>query len=163
VNEEEHVTLLSEAESDKLNGVTAADHVTLSRLLVENMWRVDHGAGDRVHELYAEDGEIRYEGKVFCKGHDAIKEWGRNRRDPDVVRHTITNLRFEADGPDQVKGTGTVVVYLAAERRSGRDATLPLLVGECFLWCRRTELGWLFTASDFHVMFDRRADPPPLF
>jgi hypothetical protein len=157
------MTVINGEETDGLNGLSALDHVALSRLLVENMWRVDHGQGDRVHELYTDDGEIRYEGKPFCKGHSAIKEWGRSRRDPDTVRHTVTNLRFEADGTDHVDGTGTVVVYLAGEQRLGREATLPLLVGECQLRYVRTDRGWRFSWSDFHVMFDRREEPPHLF
>jgi hypothetical protein len=157
------VTLDTRTSGEALNGLSDLDHVALSRLITEAVWRVDHGFGDSVHELYVEDGELRYEGKVFAHGHDAIKEWGNDRREPSTSRHTALNLRFEADGPDRAKGTAVMVVYVALEERFGPEVTKPHQIGEADLWCLRTDDGWRFTSTDFHVMFDRREDPGDLF
>jgi hypothetical protein len=141
------------------------DHVALSRIVVESVWRVDHGLGHTVYELFTEDGEIWYEGKLFCAGHDAIREWGNQRLDPKTIRHTAVNFRFEADGPDpdRAKGTGVEVVYYAAEKQLGPEATLPLMIGEWDFRCVRSEQRWRFAYINYHVMFDRRENPGALF
>jgi hypothetical protein len=143
--------------------VSDADHVTLSRLVEECLWRVDHGLGNTVHELFTDDGEIWFEGKLFCRGHEALRAWGDRRLDPETVRHTAVNLRFESDGPDGATGGGVEVVYFASERRFGPEATLPLMVGEWDFRFVRTDAGWRYRRVDFHVMFDRRENPRELF
>jgi SnoaL-like domain len=143
--------------------VSDLDHVALSRLSTECVWRVDHGLGTTVYELFTEDGEIWYEGELFCAGHDALKEWGKQRLDPESIRHTGTNFRFLEDGPDGAKGTGVEIVYYAAENRNGPEAALPLMIGEWDFRCVRTEQGWRFSYINYHVMFDRRENPGALF
>lgn len=143
--------------------VSDLDHVALSRLVEECLWRVDHGLGNTVHELYTDDGEIWFEGKLFCAGREALRAWGDQRLDPETIRHTAVNLRFESDGPEGAKGTGIEVVYFALERRDGPEATVPLTVGERDYRFVRTDAEWRFRYVDFHVMFDRREDPGELF
>jgi len=58
--------------------VSDADHVSLSRLVVEFAWRVDHGQADRVWELFVPDGVLDTGGAPLA-GHDAIRDWGRAR------------------------------------------------------------------------------------
>ena len=58
--------------------VSDADHVSLSRLVVELSWRIDHGQADRVWELFVADGVLDTSGTPLV-GHDAIREWGRGR------------------------------------------------------------------------------------
>jgi hypothetical protein len=36
--------------------VSDADHLSLSRLVVEMAWRIDYGQADRVWELFVPDG-----------------------------------------------------------------------------------------------------------
>jgi hypothetical protein len=146
-----------------LNGLSDLDHVALSRAHLEMLWRIDHGLGDAVYQMFTEDGEIWSEQKLFCKGHAAIKKWGDNRLDPETIRHTAVNYRFEADGPDAAKGTGVQIVYHAPEQRYGPEATVPLLVGEWTCRAVRTSEGWRFTSIDFHRMFDRREQPGGFF
>lgn len=146
-----------------LNGLSDLDHVALTRIVVETVWRVDHGLGHTMYEIFTEDGEIWYEGKLFCAGRDAIREWGHRRLDPETVRHVATNVRFVADGPNRANGTGVEIVYHAAEKRLGPEATLPLMLGEWTFRCVRTDAGWRFSYINYHVMFDRREQPPELF
>jgi SnoaL-like domain len=150
------------AATSTLNGLSDLEHVALSRLVVETLWRIDHGHGSTVHELFTEDGEIRFHGELVCAGRAGIEAWGDQRMDPDTIRHTAVNLRFEADGPDAAKGSGVEVVYHAPERRFGPEATLPLMVGEWTMRCVRTEAGWRLRSIDFRRMFDRRSDPAEL-
>ena len=47
------------AETERPNQpVNESDYVQLSRLVIEHVWRADHGRADTVHELYAEDGVL---------------------------------------------------------------------------------------------------------
>jgi hypothetical protein len=142
-----------------LNGLSDLDHVALSRLLVEKMWRIDHGLADTIYELYTEDGEIRWDGKLLCKGHDALRQWGSDRGNPGTARHSATNLRFEADGPGRASGSSVFVAYFGAEEQQGPEATVPLLVEECDLQCVRQDSGWRFVSTSYRVLFERREEP----
>ena len=56
--------------------VSDVDHLSLSRLVVEIAWRIDHGQADRVWELFVPDGVLDTSGTALL-GHDAIHDWGR--------------------------------------------------------------------------------------
>jgi hypothetical protein len=145
------------------DGLTVEDQQEMHNLVIETLWRVDHGQGEACHELWVDDGEIWYEGKRFCKGREELKEWGRQRLPPESVRHLATNLRFEADGTDAATGTGVEIVFYAPERRNGPEATLPSLVGEWSFRFARTAEGWRFSYINFDRLFDRREQPDDLF
>jgi hypothetical protein len=154
--------MLDSTTATELAGLTALDHLTLQRLVFESLWRVDHGQGDTVYELWADDGEIWYDGKLFCSGIDAIKEWGQHRLPPDSIRHVAGNLRFDADGPDAAVGTGVEFVFHAESQREGPEATLPLMVGDWEFRFARTAAGWRFQRINFQRRFDRRVNPGEL-
>src|SRR6185295_7404114 len=56
--------------------VSDADHVQLERLVTEAAWRGDEGHSDTLYELFVEDGTLLL-GNSELKGHDAIRNWGR--------------------------------------------------------------------------------------
>ena len=60
--------------------VSDADHVQLERLVTEAAWRVDEGHSDTLYELFVEDGTLLL-GNSELKGHDAIRNWGRQLED----------------------------------------------------------------------------------
>jgi SnoaL-like domain len=139
-------------------GLEPGDHVFLGRLVAEMYWRIDHGGGETLTELWTEDGEMWSGGKLHGAGHEAIAEFGRTRLPEGSARHTVANLRFEADGPDRAKGTIYEVVYFAHPQREGPGATLPLLVGDLeFHFARRGD-GWLISKADFLQVLGRREE-----
>lgn len=83
-----------------------ADHLSLSRLVVESAWRVDLGQADTLHELFTDDGELEV-GRVY-RGRDEIRDWGRiieETKPYPGIRHLTSNMRFvatdkDADGRD---------------------------------------------------------------
>jgi hypothetical protein len=146
-----------------LNGLSDLEHVALSRLVVENTWRIDHGLAGTVWELYTEDGELWYNGELFSSGAAEIREWANHRHPHELGRHIANNLRFEADGPDAATGSGVEIIYFAPEKQFGPEATLPYMIGEWTFRFRKTPDGWRFSYINFQRMFDRREEPPALF
>lgn len=144
-------------------GLTVSDQQDMYNLVIETLWRVDHGEGERCFELWVDDGEIWYEGQRVCHGLEDLKEWGRHRLPPESVRHLATNLRFHGDGDDRASGSGVEIVFHAPQRRNGPQATLPSLVGEWTFRFVRTEAGWRFSYINFDRIFDRSEEPGDLF
>ena len=80
--------------------VSDADHVQLERLMTVAAWRVDEGHSDTLYELFVEDGTLLL-GNSELKGHDAIRNWGRQLEDAQTykcIRHVAGNMRFRS-GP----------------------------------------------------------------
>jgi hypothetical protein len=72
--------------------VSNADHLSLSRLVVEIAWRIDHGQADAVWELFVPDGVLDTSGTPLA-GHDAIRSWGQARVASTVqTRHIFQTL-----------------------------------------------------------------------
>jgi SnoaL-like domain len=85
--------------------VSDADHLSLSRLVVEIVWRIDHGQADGVWELLVPDGVLDTSGTPLL-GHDAIRDWGRARVTSTVqTRHICSGMRFVHRGTDQATGS----------------------------------------------------------
>jgi hypothetical protein len=81
--------------------VSDADHLTLSRLVVEIAWRIDHGQADTIWELFVPDGVLNSSGTPLA-GHDAIRDWGRARVASTVrTRHICSGMRFIDRGHGQ--------------------------------------------------------------
>jgi hypothetical protein len=146
-----------------VNGLPAADHVALTGLVHEILWRIDHGKADTIYELWTEDGELFYDGAVVRAGRDELKEWGRTRLPPESIQHLAMNLRFAADGPESATGTGAEIVFFDDQERRGPQATLPLNLGDWSFRFARTDGGWRFASVNYDRLFDRREDPGDLF
>lgn len=126
----------------KSSPVSDADHVQLTRLLMEVIWRVDHGKARTVYELFAKDGELNVGSKN--RGQDAIRAWGLalDNQKNDVY-HVLGNPRFINAGPNRARGTSTLTVY-KRPNNSGA-ATVPIMaLGEDQDEFVRTTRGWRF-------------------
>lgn len=88
------------------------DHVSLSRLVTELVWRIDHGGAGTAWELFTQDGEMALGPQVMV-GHDALRAWAAARGGIDrQTKHVCTNMRFTPAGPDRAEGTTILTVYL---------------------------------------------------
>ena len=135
--------------------VSDADHIQLSRLVVEAAWRVDLGRSDTLHELFVADGELDL-GESTLRGPDAIRDWGldvvRANTYPGI-RHVASNMRFVATGPDSAEGTTMLTVFMDD---SGDWATsVPWVVGEDHDRFLRTAQGWRFAHRSWVPLFTR--------
>lgn len=115
--------------SEHLPGViTPALRLDIQALTNEHAWRLDHGAADTLHELYAQDGALIGLPPADLIGREAIRQWGAARAKlPRVSRHVETNHRLAwRDGV--LHGTLYATVY-RSEDGSATD-TAPLMVGD---------------------------------
>jgi hypothetical protein len=127
--------------------VSDADHVPLSRLVVEIAWRIDHGQADRVWELFVADGVLETGGTRLV-GHDAIRDWGRARvASTAQTRHICSGMRFTDRGSGRATGSTLLTVFI--HDGDGRGPTVPTVVGEDTDEFVRTDAGWRFASRTF--------------
>ena len=137
--------------------VSDADHVALSRLVIEHAWRLDSDQADTLHELYTEDGKL-YVLPSPLLGRSAIRQWGQQLVDAPpwrFVRHVCSNMRFVSLGPDQAEGVSLFTVYMA---ESERASPVPWSVGEDHDRFVRTDVGWRFMERQWRELFSAAED-----
>lgn len=138
--------------------VSDADHVELSRLLVELNWRLDNHQAGALHELVTDDIVFQI-GDEPVVGRDALKAWGEwfDETDPlPGIRHSLSNPRFVSNGPD--RATGTVLVtafFVPADGVEKITATVPYAVGEDHDSYVRTSEGWRLASRRWSQLFTR--------
>jgi SnoaL-like domain len=131
--------------------VSDADHVSLSRLVVEIAWRIDHGQADRVWELFVADGVLDTSGTPLV-GHDAIRDWGRARVASTVrTRHISSGMRFIDRGNGRATGSTLLTVFM--HDGEGRGPAVPAVVGEDTDEFVRTDAGWRVASRTFETLF----------
>jgi SnoaL-like domain len=131
--------------------VSDADHVALSRLVVEIAWRIDHGRADTVWELFVPDGVLNTSGTPLV-GHDAIRHWGQARVASTMrTRHICSGMRFVAGGHGHVTGSTLLTVF--THDGDGRGPAVPSVVGEDIDEFVRTDAGWRFVSRTFETLF----------
>ncbi|WP_431037898.1 nuclear transport factor 2 family protein [Streptomyces sp. P6-2-1] len=135
-----------------------ADHVALSRLVTEISLRLDNGRAGTVHELATDDVVFSIaEDPVL--GRDALRVWGERfdrARPLPGIRHSLSNPRFLADGPDRASGTVMVTAYyVPAEGAGDIVATTPFAVGEDHDTYVRTREGWRLASRRWELWFSR--------
>jgi hypothetical protein len=131
--------------------VSDADHLSLSRLVVEIAWRIDHGQADKVWELFVPDGVLDTSGTPLV-GHDAIRNWGRARvASTTRTRHICSGMRFTDCGNGRASGSTLLTVFM--HDGDGRGPAVPAVVGEDTDEFTRTDAGWRFASRTFEILF----------
>jgi hypothetical protein len=135
--------------------VSDADHVQLSRLVIEAAWRVDLGRSDTLYELFSASGELDL-GETTMRGQEQIHEWGRAVVAADAypgIRHAASNMRFVATGADSADGTTILTVYM--DTSADWATSVPWVVGEDRDRFVRTAAGWRFAHRSWVQLFTR--------
>lgn len=131
--------------------VSDADHLALSRLVVEIAWRIDHGRADSVWELFVPEGVLATSGTPLV-GQDAIRAWGRERVASSVrTRHICSGMRFIDCGDGRATGSTLLTVFI--HDGDGRGPATPSVVGEDSDEFVRTDAGWRFVSRTFEALF----------
>jgi hypothetical protein len=131
--------------------VSDSDHLSLSRLVVEISWRIDHGQAGRVWELFVPDGVLNTSGTPLV-GHDAIRDWGRTRDASTVrTRHICSGMRFVDRGDGRATGSTLLTVFM--HDGEDRAPAVPSVVGEDTDEFVHTSAGWRFTSRTFDTLF----------
>jgi len=133
--------------------VSEDDHIALTRLVTELVWRIDHGRADEVDELFTNDGEMTL-GPTSLHGRSELKEWGRARNGSSSrTHHVCTNMRFVRTGDDQAEGTTILTVYQAVA--ASTNQAIPAVVGEYQDRFVRTTESWRFVSRRSAPTFTR--------
>jgi hypothetical protein len=131
---------LSEQINERL--VSDADHIELSRLIIEFAYQLDHLQASTVYELCAEDVELRT-GPEPVIGIEAVKAWGKEFDETDPlhgIRHVCGNFRFIDDGNGTARGISFLTAYYTAKDQP--QTTVPFAFGEDQDTFVRTQDGW---------------------
>lgn len=124
------------------------DIQSLTSLVVEFLWRRDHGRTHMLPELVTEDFEMRLSGKPVV-GKPAFIEWAERHADESrVARHIVTNTRFESDGQDRAIGTSTTLTFIFEEM--GSPPNVPFKVGEYVDTFVKQDGTWKMTSRTSH-------------
>src|SRR5262249_33102856 len=128
-----------------------ADHLALSRLVVELSWLIDHGRADSIWELFVVDGVLDTGGTPLV-GHDAIRDWGRSRvASPVRTRHICSGMRFTDRGDGRATGSTLLTVFM--HEGDGVGPAAPAVVGEDTDEFVHTDVGWRFASRTFETLF----------
>jgi hypothetical protein len=133
--------------------VSDDDHMQLTRLVTEFVWRVDNGKASTLDELVSDDVAIEIAGATL-RGPEAVAEWGRQLETPpwNTIRHVVGNPRFVYDGPDAAIGTRVLTVFMDAD---GTRSSAPWSVGEDHDRYVRTANGWRIASTRWVELFTR--------
>ena len=125
----------------------------LEDLVHQHSWLIDHGAADRLPDLYEDDGRLIGIGADKV-GRQAIAAWAGQRAAmmERRSRHVLTNLTFEPISPDLARGT--VILTLYRHDGAGVGSPSPLLIGEYDDVYKRSADGrWRFAARRLTILF----------
>lgn len=141
--------------------VDAATRLALQDLMTEFAHRVDRGLGDRVHELFTEDGTITGPGLAMTSRREIAEQFAARAADPArVARHFWSNPCFEVMDDHHVRVTTAVQTFIhrREEGESGPATRYALIVGDSTDVMRRCDDGhWRFASRHLDVIF--RTEP----
>lgn len=122
-------------------------------LISEFSWRIDHGNGFGVEELFTADGVYALGSAAKANGRDEIAEFYRRRRaaGPRTSRHLFSNLHFTSVSDDRAEATCVLTLHAA-------DGIPPLPLSPVMVADYRDEYvwdgtAWLFGRREIEVVF----------
>jgi ketosteroid isomerase-like protein len=115
--------------------------MAINELVTEYAWLLDHRQWHEVIDLCTDDAILNIRGREIV-GKTGLASWAEHRAENKTRRtqHQMTNLRLEAETPDRVIGTASLVLVVA----KGGSGTYVDLVGEYHDEYVRTPDGWRF-------------------
>jgi hypothetical protein len=133
-----------------MNSVSQEEFAGISDLLTEFYWRLDHGGGRGLTELFAPNGRFVLPKRSFDDPAE-FERWAIERASDGtfVSRHLWTNLRLNTVGERQARAEGNIVIF----QRHGSDT--GMIVGNFVDLVERGSDGrWRFLERHAHVDFE---------
>jgi hypothetical protein len=90
----------------------------IEALSTEYYYRLDHGEGQSVAELFTPEGVFRPGGSGPFVGREAIRDYYARRSKTWVTRHVSTNLRLVYVDADHVEAVRTFTYYMGDRAKS---------------------------------------------
>lgn len=134
-------------------GLDSRDRAAIEQLIQRHAWLIDHGAADRIGELFCEDAVLRGIGPDKF-GRAAIAEWGRQRAalTERRSRHLQSNVLIEPLSPATAQGWVALTLY--RHDGPGEGSATPLLIAEYADHYRKAPDGaWFFAERRLSVLF----------
>ncbi len=128
--------------------------LAIDALNAEFAYRIDHGLGDTVAELFTADGSYGRSTGERSVGRDAIRQaYGlRAAQGPRTARHLFTNLRLQYPAPGLAHGT-TVLLLFAEDGLPPRTAQ-PLVVSDYEdVYVLEADGQWRYRSRTIHTLF----------
>ena len=140
---------------------SASIRLAVAELHAEFADRLDRHRGERVHELFATDGQYVVDG-VPLQGADAIRQAYQERaaRGPRTTRHLFINLRIDSLGDAECR-CSTVMLLYGADGVPPLPLTEPLLLADVFDELVLTDAGWRFHRRELVPIFRGTAELRP--
>jgi hypothetical protein len=135
------------------SGLAPQDRLAIEQLIQRHAWLIDHGAADRIGELFAEDAALYGIGPDKL-GRAAIAEWGRQRAalTGRRSRHLQSNVLIEPVATDAARGWVALTLY--RHDGPGEGQAVPLLIAEyADRYSREPDGSWLFAERHLSVLF----------
>ncbi|WID94971.1 nuclear transport factor 2 family protein [Bosea vestrisii] len=129
------------------------DRAAIEQLIQRHAWLIDHGAADRIGELFCEDAALYGIGPDKL-GRAAIAEWGRQRAalSERRSRHLQSNVLIEPLSPETARGWVALTLY--RHDGPGEGQAVPLLIAEyADCYSREPDGSWLFAERRLSVLF----------
>lgn len=135
--------------------LTHDDRAAITHLIAEFAWRIDHGDGHGVEDLFTDDGAYVLFGWPL-EGRDSIKGFydDRRSRGPRTSRHVYDNVRI-TDGPDdRTAHVSSILTLHAADGEPPLPLSL-LMVADYLDTLHRDDDGtWRFRRRDTTLVFE---------
>lgn len=129
----------------------ATETAILHQNAVDYWYRVDHGGGAGVSEMFVEDGIFHAGPGEPLVGREAIEgfySW-RQDRGERTSRHVIVNFHAEFDAPNKAR-TCCVMLLYASDGAPPHTGTDPALVADMIDYCVKGSDGvWRYAKRNF--------------
>ncbi|MCV9938874.1 nuclear transport factor 2 family protein [Boseaceae bacterium BT-24-1] len=135
------------------SGLAPQDRAAIEQLIQRHAWLIDHGAADRIGELFAEDAALYGIGPDKL-GRAAIAEWGWQRAalTERRSRHLQSNILIEPVAPDAARGWVALTLY--RHDGPGEGSATPMLIAEyADRYAREQDGTWLFAERRLTALF----------
>lgn len=135
--------------------------IAIERLIAEYTYLLDHGATERLHEFFTEDGTLEVGSSGCIMGRDAIRAFYAKRSTTRTTRHLSSNLRLTFIDADHARGVRGLTYY-AAEGPPPHPASAPFGMSDYEeVFVRGADGAWRFAARKPTPIFGFRFPLPP--
>ena len=138
--------------------MTGEDYWAIARLMSEFCWKVDHGQGAEMGELFTADARV-VTPRFNLGNRDEIVAWftARSKNTELLTRHSWAAPRFEMQSASRIKVTSVATTILG--KTPAPAAGAQIMIGDALDIVEKEADGqWRFSERVLDVVFEGRID-----